>query len=326
MPKKLKNKKSHAFIVVLGGTTEPTAELEDALFEAGCDDATLSFRNSVPFLEFDREEADFQSAVISAIRDISRAGQKLTVRTIEPADFVSQSEIARRSGISRESARQLFCGERGKGGFPAPISGITSSTLLWSWRDVSWWMYRHEKIKNFDFIREAEFIREYNRIAHTFNFDCDRNGRKKQKQLNAVELKSFRDLIAHSDINPLQASVSLAYSCWLANSVSKEILFDNFRPALESLFRNLSFKISSRYYANDLISTWHSARSYFHSGRGSNLIADLIAQVDDLLASFDKNLSNLPQEQSIELAEVAVICSEINTLDGALKVLSEIHE
>ena len=39
--------------------------LEDALYEAGCDDATLSFRKGIAYLNFDREAEDLELAIIN---------------------------------------------------------------------------------------------------------------------------------------------------------------------------------------------------------------------------------------------------------------------
>ncbi|MGH9322368.1 MAG: hypothetical protein ACRD21_18040 [Vicinamibacteria bacterium] len=78
-----KNGDMHNFVLVLSGATEPDGELEDALFEAGCDDATLVFRNHVPYLEFDRRAPRLDVAIRSAVRDVQRAGLPLPVVSIE---------------------------------------------------------------------------------------------------------------------------------------------------------------------------------------------------------------------------------------------------
>ena len=108
----------HTFALVLSGVSEPDAELEDALFESGCDDATLAFRNGIAYLEFDRDSPCFEDAVLSEIRDVERADPRLTVVAVEPGDSVNASEIARRAEVTREYVRLLVHGERGEGGFP----------------------------------------------------------------------------------------------------------------------------------------------------------------------------------------------------------------
>src|SRR5690625_502286 len=111
--------------------------LEDALFEAGCDDATLFFRQGIACLDFDRESEDRESAIISAIQQVEQTGLNLWVKRVEPSDLVTSAEIARRLGRSRQSVQQLISGARGGGGFPLPIAGVTAKTILWSWQEVA---------------------------------------------------------------------------------------------------------------------------------------------------------------------------------------------
>lgn len=44
----------HDFVLALTGVSELSQEQEDALFEAGCDDATISIRSGRVFLSFSR--------------------------------------------------------------------------------------------------------------------------------------------------------------------------------------------------------------------------------------------------------------------------------
>ncbi|MGH9334471.1 MAG: hypothetical protein ACRD21_12055, partial [Vicinamibacteria bacterium] len=64
-----KKDQKHNFVLVVSGVSEPDSRLEDALYEAGCDDAILAFRNGVAYLEFDREAPSLEDAILSAIRD-----------------------------------------------------------------------------------------------------------------------------------------------------------------------------------------------------------------------------------------------------------------
>ena len=152
----------HNFVLVLSGVSEPDARLEDALFEAGCDDATLAFRNRVGYLEFDRRAPGLDRAILSAVRDVERADPRLTVVRVEPGDFVNASEIARRFQVTREYIRLLVQGKRGEGEFPAPQSGITSKTLVWSWAGVARWMFQHNLLEDITVVDTAETIRDIN--------------------------------------------------------------------------------------------------------------------------------------------------------------------
>ena len=77
------DKSSYSFTLVLDGSIGPDAELEDALFKAGCDDALLTFRGTTGFLEFDREASSFDEAVESAISQVEGIGHEITVLRVE---------------------------------------------------------------------------------------------------------------------------------------------------------------------------------------------------------------------------------------------------
>lgn len=64
---------NYNFTLVLAAT-ELTTELEDALFEAGCDDACLSQTGGVMYLEFDRVGQSRDEAIAAALANVRTAG------------------------------------------------------------------------------------------------------------------------------------------------------------------------------------------------------------------------------------------------------------
>jgi hypothetical protein len=64
----------HDFVLVLDGIREVTSKVEDALFAAGCDDATISVRSGRVFLAFTRSAPSIGQAIVGAIRDVRKAG------------------------------------------------------------------------------------------------------------------------------------------------------------------------------------------------------------------------------------------------------------
>lgn len=72
----------HDFTLVLTGVTELTAEMEDALFEAGCDDATISVRSGRVFLAFTRTAPSFDEAVQSAVSDVKKTNFEAELETV----------------------------------------------------------------------------------------------------------------------------------------------------------------------------------------------------------------------------------------------------
>ena len=131
--------KTHTFTLVLSGLSEVSEEVEDALFEAGCDDALLGIRGGVAFLDFDRRAASLGAAILSAIENVEKAGIGASVARVEPDDMVTASEIARRVHRTRENIRQLVNGTRGPGGFPPAVSSLRQRSPLWRWAEVASW-------------------------------------------------------------------------------------------------------------------------------------------------------------------------------------------
>jgi hypothetical protein len=153
-------KEVHTFTLLLVNEHELTTELEDALFEAGCDDGMLFSKNQVVYIKFDRDADSLEEAVVSAINDVESAG--FQVARVEPSDLVTSAEISRRANRSRQSVAQIIKGKRGKGGFPIPVAGVTSKTSVWSWAEVSNWLLKEEKINDLFLIKKAEVIRDVN--------------------------------------------------------------------------------------------------------------------------------------------------------------------
>lgn len=125
----------------LSAKGELTDELLDALFEAGCDDATFSTKDDMTFAVFAREAPSFLDAVVSAIEAMESVG--LRVVRVDPDELVWASEIASRTGRSRQSIDQLVKGQRGPGSFPAPASHATRNPL-WRWSEVAAWFADYE--------------------------------------------------------------------------------------------------------------------------------------------------------------------------------------
>jgi hypothetical protein len=135
-----KNTDTYTFRLIMAGADPLTPENLDALYRAGCADATFAKQGSLTYAEFDRVAPAFADAVESAIRDVESAVPGLRVLRVEPDDLVSAADIARRTGRSRESIRLLAKGERGPGQFPLPDIRPGSRHPLWRWSDVmAWW-------------------------------------------------------------------------------------------------------------------------------------------------------------------------------------------
>ena len=154
--------KTYTFTLVLSGFTELREDVEDCLFESGCDDALLSFRDGVPYIDFDREAKSIREAILSAINNVEGADIGARVIRVEPDELVTASEIAERTGRTRESIRLLAAGKRGQGGFPPPLRGMKSRTRLWRWAEVALWLAEREGDLTDPLVDEAHTIAAIN--------------------------------------------------------------------------------------------------------------------------------------------------------------------
>jgi hypothetical protein len=73
---------THEFIIVASGFDPAAKDFEDRLHEAGCDDATISFQKGVALLDFARQAPTFAKALMSALKEVQKAGAK--IERVEP--------------------------------------------------------------------------------------------------------------------------------------------------------------------------------------------------------------------------------------------------
>ncbi len=117
-------------------------EVIDALYEAGWDDAVVSFDPDIGgegTAIFDREAASAVKAVASAIAQGRGAGIEITGVS---EDLVTLKEIAERTGRSFATADHWASGRRGDGGFPKPRVP-RARVSLYSWAEVAVWLHEH---------------------------------------------------------------------------------------------------------------------------------------------------------------------------------------
>ena len=153
----------HDFALVLSGVNNLGQDVMDALFVAGCDDATPSLRSGVVYLTFSRLAPDLKSAVLTAIRDVKRAEIGAEVLRVDICNLVTLAEIGRRIGRSRQLVHQYMVGKQGAGGFPPPVCQISDSTSLWAWCEVAFWLRRNNMIRE-EQLMEAIYIDAINSV------------------------------------------------------------------------------------------------------------------------------------------------------------------
>ncbi len=130
---------TYDFTLIVQGPDLQDEANSEALYAAGCDDATVGRIGDVQHLDFTREAETFADAVFSALAAIESSVPGAEVVHLEPDEFVTMAEIAQRTGRTRESVRLLTSGQRGPGGFPAPATHLKTRHRMWRWPEVARW-------------------------------------------------------------------------------------------------------------------------------------------------------------------------------------------
>lgn len=135
------------FALIVDGIDELSQDVMDAMFNAGCDDATLSIQYGLLYMEFSRSASSLKDAILSAIRDVHSAGTSARVLRVDECNLVTQADIARRISRSRQLVNQYISGERGPGGFPPPECHLSDRAPLWRWCAVSYWLVQNSLLR-----------------------------------------------------------------------------------------------------------------------------------------------------------------------------------
>jgi transcriptional regulator with XRE-family HTH domain len=180
--------KTFDFTIIASGLNPQEDAFLDRFFEAGCDDATISYQKGLLILEFSRKAKNFAHAISSAFSDVCKAGAK--VERFEPDDLVSLSDIANRSGLTRAAISNYSLGKRAAGKraaqFPRPIARVTSESPLWDWVQVSRWLHEHIKLDR-EIVLQARLVREANLITQIKSFPHDQFAKRLEEQINTAE-------------------------------------------------------------------------------------------------------------------------------------------
>ena len=70
--------KTFEFSIIASGLDPDAEDFADRFFDAGCDDATLSFRNGQIIVSFVREAESIDAAIVSAVECVAAAGAKVS--------------------------------------------------------------------------------------------------------------------------------------------------------------------------------------------------------------------------------------------------------
>lgn len=174
--------KIYEFSIIASGLDPQAADFESRFYDAGCDDATISFQKGHIIADFAREAETLDIAIASAIEAMTAAGA--TVDRVEPDPLVSLAEIAARTGMSRAAMTQYSKGQRGKD-FPSPIARVTSDSPLWDWAGVALWLFHHKKLTR-EAVIEARVVKEANEAIEAGTLDMAARLRRQAHEYEAM--------------------------------------------------------------------------------------------------------------------------------------------
>ena len=98
--------KTHTFTLVLGGVSDVTPELADALYEATQGDIEFKMRDGVAFLEVARAAPTRRRAIASVIREVENAG--IGVRVVRVSKPRSPTPVAKINALESVSTTALL--------------------------------------------------------------------------------------------------------------------------------------------------------------------------------------------------------------------------
>ncbi len=155
--------KAYQFTLVLKDVDANTPNLEDSLYEAGCDDALINSREGVVYLDFNREAISLEEAVMSAIKDVETSTIKAVVANLAPENLVTETEVAKRLHIKRQAVSLWIKGQRRNSiPFPKPIMWLSNKSPFWKWSEVTNWLYRNQLISEKEIVTNALFVEHMN--------------------------------------------------------------------------------------------------------------------------------------------------------------------
>lgn len=178
---------THEFTLIVAGPDLQDESNIHALYEAGLDDGTVGRVGSFQYVDIDREAKDFADAVFTATQAIERALPDAKVVHLEPDDLVTLSEIAERTGRTRESVRLLASGDRGPGRFPAPATHFRTRQRMWRWQEVAVWFA--------ETLGEPQLVGDPGKAQFITAFNASLQWRNVNNALTGKEQKRLRDLV-----------------------------------------------------------------------------------------------------------------------------------
>ena len=95
---------THHFTLIVDGPDLQRESVVESLFEAGCDDALVGSTGDTQFIDFDREAASFDDAVLSALANVEQVPGVEVVRMVPGS--VAAARVRARAGTVRTEGQE----------------------------------------------------------------------------------------------------------------------------------------------------------------------------------------------------------------------------
>jgi hypothetical protein len=69
--------KEFEFCIIASGLDPESEDFEQRFYDAGCDDATISFQKGCIIVDFTREAGSIDEAIVSAMKAVETAGARV---------------------------------------------------------------------------------------------------------------------------------------------------------------------------------------------------------------------------------------------------------
>lgn len=139
----------------------------DALFEAGCDDASVGVgRRGLIGLDFTRRASSAEEALKTAILDVRRAIPRANLVQAGP-DLVGLTEVAKIFGFSRQNMQKYATGKSAsQKAFPTPV--VLGVPSLWHLAEIVAWLKLNTTVQ------PAEEVIEVAKAAAKINLNTEK--------------------------------------------------------------------------------------------------------------------------------------------------------
>ena len=148
----------------------------DALYEAGCDDASVGIgQHGMIGLDFTRSAANAEEALRSAIEGVQTAIPGASLVQVGP-DLVGLTDMAEIFGFTRQNMRKYATGQLAeREPFPAPV--VIGEPSLWHLAEIVAWLRLNTDV------RASADVFEVSKAAAAINFEVETERVKKIREL-----------------------------------------------------------------------------------------------------------------------------------------------